>query len=128
MLTRCSTDLRYRFVSAAYADMLGTHAADIVGRPIIDVMGEEGWAGIQPYVTRVLAGERVEYESEVHFKGVGHRPLRVVYTPDRDCSGHVQGWIASILDISDGSAPMPHEARRSRPSGAPAPRRKPQTV
>ena len=101
MLTRCSRDLRYVFVSRAYAQMLGRHAAEIEGKPIVEVMGAQGFAGIRPYVERVLGGERVEYESDVHFSGVGARLLRVVYTPDRDQHGRVEGWIASILDITD---------------------------
>ena len=101
MLTRCSRDLRYLFVSRAYAGMVGRDAAEIQGKPIVDIMGTAGFASIRPYVERVLNGERVEYESDVHFSGVGTRFLRVVYTPDRDEQGHVVGWIASILDISD---------------------------
>jgi hypothetical protein len=64
-------------------------------------MGKEGFADIRPYVERVLAGERVEYESQVHFAGVGARLLRVAYAPDHDAAGHVTGWIASILDITN---------------------------
>src|SRR5262245_20314200 len=101
MVTRCSRDLRYVFVSRAYAQMLGRDAAEIQGKPIVEIMGAEGFAGIRPYVERVLDGERVEYESDVHFSGVGTRFLRVVYTPDRDGQGRVAGWIASILDITD---------------------------
>ena len=101
MMTCCSRDLQYRFVSRAYADMLGRHPADIEGTPIIEVMGDEGFTGIEPYVQRVLRGERVEFESDVKFAGVGTRFLRTVYTPDRDSQGQVIGWIASILDITD---------------------------
>jgi PAS domain S-box-containing protein len=101
MLTRCTRDLRYAFVSRAYAHMLGRDPAEIQGQPIVDVMGIEGFAGIRPYVERVLAGERVEYEGDVHFSGVGTRFLRVIYTPDRDRQGRIDGWIASILDITE---------------------------
>ena len=101
MLTRCSRDLRYVFVSRGYAQMLGRDPAELQGKPIVDIMGAEGFAAIRPYVERVLGGERVEYESEVHFSGVGPRFLRVVYTPDRDGQGRIDGWIASILDITD---------------------------
>ena len=101
MLTRCSRDLRYLFVSRAYAAMLGRDPADIEGSPIVDIMGDEGFSTIRPHVDRVLDGQRVEYESEVSFAGVGIRTLRVVYTPDRDSHGEIVGWIASILDITD---------------------------
>lgn len=49
----------------------------------------------------MLNGNRVEYESNVNFTGVGDRCLKVVYVPDRDHDGTVTGWIASILDVTD---------------------------
>jgi PAS domain S-box-containing protein len=101
MLTRCSRDLRYLFVSRAYARMLGREPEDIEGRPIAAVMGAEGFDDIRPYVERVLAGERVECESDVRLTGVGTRALRVVYVPDRDDMGAVNGWTASILDVTN---------------------------
>ena len=101
MMTRCSRDLRYLFVSRAYAKMLGRSPTDIEGKPIVEIMGDDGFAVIRPHVQRVLRGERVEFESAVTFAGVGPRFLRVGYTPDRDRQGQVIGWIASILDITD---------------------------
>ena len=100
MLTRCSRDLRYQFVSRAYAEMLGCQPADIAGRAIAAVMGEDGLETIRPYIETVLQGRRVEFECDIRFKETGVHSLRVVYTPDIDPEGHVQGWIASILDIS----------------------------
>jgi PAS domain S-box-containing protein len=101
MLTRCSRDLRYQFVSRTYAEMIGRQPADIAGKTIVEIMGEEGFETIRPYIDTVLNGTRVEFERHVNIKGVGVRSLRVVYTPDTDERGRVQGWIASILDISD---------------------------
>jgi len=101
MLTRCTRDLRYLFTSPAYAEMIGRTPAEIVGKPIVEIMGEEGLREILPHVERVLRGERVEYECTVPFKGVGPRLLHVIYTPDRDAAGYVQGWVASIRDVSE---------------------------
>ena len=100
MLTRCSRDLRYVFVSRAYADMLGRTPAEIEGRLISEIMGDEGFQTIRPHIDTVLSGGRVEYESDVMFAGVGRRALRVAYAPDRDANGEVVGWIASILDVT----------------------------
>ena len=101
MLTRCSRDLRYQFVSRAYAEMLGSEPADFAGKAIVEIMGEDGFETIRPYVETVLQGTRVEFECNIRFKTAGIHFLRVVYTPDTDSRGHVQGWIASILDIGE---------------------------
>ena len=100
VLSRCSRDLRYLFVSRAYAAMVGYTQKEIAGQPIINIMGKEGLRTIQPYIDRVLKGERVEYESEVPFLEGGSRVLHVVYLPDKSAKGEVIGWIASILDIT----------------------------
>ena len=97
----CNRDLRYVLVSRAYADMLGRDAADIEGRPIVEVIGAEGFATIQPYIEQVLGGEPVEYQGAVTLAGAGTRLLRVIYTADTDEDGRVTGWLASIVDLSD---------------------------
>jgi len=101
MLTRCSSDLRYLFVSEAYARMIGRRPEDVVGKKIIEVIGETGFETILPHVKAVLSGQRVEYEQAVHFKEVGARLLHVICTPDTDRLGNVSGWVASIIDITD---------------------------
>ncbi len=101
MLSRCTRDLRYRYVSRAYAAMVNRTPEEINGRPITEIMSEEGLKTIMPYVERVLNGERVEYEDEVDFRNGNERSLHVVYTPDTDNSGNINGWFASIVDITD---------------------------
>ena len=101
MLTRCSRDLRYQFVSRTYAEMVGRQPAEIAGKAIVDIMGEGGFETIRPYIETVLQGRRVEFECDIPLPGAVIRSLRVVYTPDTDERGHVRGWIASILDVSD---------------------------
>jgi len=99
MLTRCTRDLRYRYVSRAYAEMLGRHSDEINGKPLVEIMGKEGLKTILPYINTVLEGHTAEYEMEVAFKAIGTRWLHCVYTPDRDSDGNVIGWFASLTDI-----------------------------
>ncbi len=101
MLTRCSRDLRYLFVSEAYAAMIGRRPKEVVGRPIAEIMGETGFEAIRPHIEAVLHGNRVQYEQDVNFAGVGTRTLSVVYTPEKNEQGSVKGWIASILDMTE---------------------------
>ena len=101
MLTRCTRDLHYRYVSHAYAKMLGFTPERLAGKPIVDVIGKEGLKAIRPYIEKVLTGTEVEYEQDVPFTGIGNRFLHTVYIPDRDESGNVIGWMASIADLTE---------------------------
>jgi PAS domain S-box-containing protein len=100
-ITRCSRDLRYLRANETYATIAGLPLNEITGRPIVEVMGEAALTTILPYIERVLAGERVEYETEILFRNGAERSyFRVVYIPDRDPDGSVIGWIACISDIT----------------------------
>jgi PAS domain S-box-containing protein len=101
LLTRCSSDLRYVFVSEAYARMIDRRSDEVVGKKIVEVIGETGFQTILPHIKAVLSGQRVEYETDVYFKDVGVRLLHVIYTPDKDQFGDVLGWVASIIDITE---------------------------
>ena len=94
-LTRCSRNLHYIAANPAYAEIAGVPLQQIIGRPIIDVMGREGFEKIRPYVERVLGGESVEYETPVPFTMGGTRLLHVAYAPWREADGSVSGWVAS---------------------------------
>ena len=99
-LTHCSRDLRYLSANPAYAQWIGLPLEQIVGRPIMEVMGQAAFEIIRPRIERVLSGERVEYEDELPIAGE-RKWIHAVYTPDRDASGNVVGWVASVTDITE---------------------------
>jgi PAS domain S-box-containing protein len=101
MLIRCSSDLKYVFVNRAYAELVEKQPEEIVGKKIIEIIGERGLDVIRPYIEKVLAGEIVEYEERIVFQEIGPRFLRTIYRPERNKSGTVVGWLASIADITD---------------------------
>jgi len=99
-LTHCSRDLRYLSANPAYGQWVGLPLDQIVGRPMVEVMGQAAFEIIRPRVERVLNGERVEFEDELPIAGE-RKSLQGVYTPDQDASGNVVGWVASITDITE---------------------------
>jgi PAS domain S-box-containing protein len=101
MLTRCGRDLRYKYASAAYARMVGLSQAEIAGRPIVEVLGEDAFRTIEPYVEEVLEGKAVQYESKLDLANGERRHLTVAYLPDISETGEVIGWVASIVDITE---------------------------
>ena len=80
--------------------MFGVPAEEIVGRPIAEVMGRDAFETIRPYVERVLLGEKVEYEAEIPYQGIGTRVKQVTYVPERNETDEVIGWISSVVDIT----------------------------
>jgi len=100
-ITRCSRDLRYLRANETYAKIVGLPLGEIIGRPIVEVVGEAAFETIRPCIERVLAGERVEYESAVPLaRGQENAFFRVVAVPDRDPNGSVIGWIACVADLT----------------------------
>ena len=101
MLVRCSRDLRYRFVSEAYAHLIDRGRDEVIGKTIDEVIGARGLKTLQPYIDIVLQGEPVDFDCELEFPHSGWRCLAIAYRPERDPDGKVEGWIASLLDITE---------------------------
>lgn len=101
MLVRCSREKRYRFVSQEYARWLGKPRERVVGASIEEIIGLENFAIVRPHVEKVLQGSPVDFECEMYFAKVGRRNLHVSYRPELGAGGGVDGWIASMLDITE---------------------------
>ena len=101
LITECSRDFQYLFVNKPCADFLGKPVELIVGHSIPEIIGEAAFAVIRPHVERVLAGERVEYKTEIPYADAGLRYVHVAYVPGFDLQGSVCGWIAMINDLTE---------------------------
>lgn len=100
LLTRCSRDLRYVWVNQNYADWLRTPADQIIGRPIVDVVGREAFDALRPRFDQVLSGEKITCEDDVTFDRIGHRHISAAYTPTLDADGIADGWLALLRDVT----------------------------
>ena len=101
MLIQCKRDLHYTFVNRAYAEMLSLAPEQVIGKPIVEVIGTEALATLRPFIETVLQGVPVEFEEVIPLATVGPRWLRGAYLPDRDAKGNVRGWVASVTDITE---------------------------
>jgi PAS domain S-box-containing protein len=99
-VTLCSSDLRYLWVSPAYAQWLRKEPEEIAGRKIVDVIGNEGYEAIRPHIEQVLSGKTEEYEELVNYHGLGSRWIHAVYVPTKDSADSVNGWVAVVTDIT----------------------------
>ena len=94
------SDCRYRRVNETYERWFGLAREEIEGRHIGEVLGEAAWKAIQPHAERALTGEIVTFEEELPLRG-GPRWLHATYTPERDESGRVCGFVVHSADIGE---------------------------
>jgi PAS domain S-box-containing protein len=100
-VTRCSRDFRYLWANEVYANWICRPLSDIVDRPISEVLGKQAFEALRPLFNRVLSGEKVHYEQEAEFRGIGPRWISADYTPTFDAKGNVDGWVAVVVDITE---------------------------
>jgi len=91
----CRRDQTFQWVNPLYASWVGRPVERILGCKLGEVIGIEAAREIDPYIRRVLEGERVQYERLTRFAGLGERWLSWAYTPTSD------GWVAIGTDIHD---------------------------
>jgi PAS domain S-box-containing protein len=100
LVSYVGTDLRYRFVNKAYEEWFGLPTADILGKTIPDVLGQEDFALRRHGVEAALAGEQVRFEALTRHKRLGCRMTEIIYTPHWEGSG-VVGFFVHVHDVTE---------------------------
>src|SRR5262249_3214173 len=93
--------VRSRVRGGGAAGLIPRRSEEVIGKHVTDILGQEGFAAVRPYIEKVLRGEPTQYELEITFPGHEPRLLRGFYTPLLDEAGNPDGWIASLLDVGD---------------------------
>ncbi|MGI4820338.1 MAG: PAS domain-containing protein [Janthinobacterium lividum] len=91
---------KYRFANKAYEAWFGYEATSLIGRTLQSVVGELAYQRIQGYVERALAGERVDFETEMPYSPTKIKYIRGSYVPDVR-GGQVVGLYGLIDDITE---------------------------
>ena len=92
--------LRCRFANRAYAQTWGLDEHSIVGKPLVEIIGEQGYAEIAPNVERVLRGESLTYERTLRDAEGGSRVLEVSLRPHAGPDGRPLAAFVMIHDIT----------------------------
>jgi len=100
LLLHCDVAERYTFVNAAYAERFGLTPADVIGRRIVDVIGENAYASVRDHISTALRGERVESELLVPYP-YGQRWMHSHVVPDVGPDGGTRGFVAVIQDVTE---------------------------
>ncbi len=93
---------RYQFANAAYLQRWRKTADQIIGHSVAEVVDEYTLKQIDPHLTAALAGERQQYELRIVDPTNGRMGFQdVVYVPQCDPAGNVEGVHVVVIDVSD---------------------------
>lgn len=92
---------RYQFVNGTYSDWFGLDAAELIGKPIREVLGQRAYKTIKPLIARALGGESVSLHTEIHYKNIGSKFIHLNYVPDIADDGTVRGYFSLISDLTE---------------------------
>jgi PAS domain S-box-containing protein len=100
LISYVNKECRYVTCNEAYTTWFGLSRQEVIGRTMIEVVGEEAWENMAPYVETALRGQAVDYETEAKYRYGVTRWIHAVYTPHRGLDGQVAGFIVMVTDIS----------------------------
>ncbi len=95
-------DYTYQVANQTYLDWHETSAAEIVGRSVADMIGQEVFETVaKPHLDRCLAGEIVRYEQWFEYRHSLPRFLSVTYAPYAEPDGTISGIAVSLHDLTE---------------------------
>jgi PAS domain S-box-containing protein len=92
---------RYRFANQTYQEWFGVAPAEVIGKKVLEIFGEEIYSIVHPHIRAALKGEDVDFEAEIKYPLGAKRHVHVSYTPDFDTEGKVRGYFALTTDLTE---------------------------
>lgn len=90
---------RFTFLNSPALRFYGKTGENLVGQRISAIYTAAEFEKFGPFIARVLAGERVEFEDAMQIAGK-RKYFHASYIPDRNAAGEVMGFYALALDIT----------------------------
>lgn len=100
MVAYWDSDLRCQFANRPYIEWFGKNPDSLIGSSIRDLLGEQLFTLNEPYIRRVLSGEKQNFERTL-FKvdgSIGYTWAN--YIPDINGTGEVVGFYVLVSDVT----------------------------
>jgi PAS domain S-box-containing protein len=91
---------RYQFNNKTYEDWFGLPRSQVYGKSIMEVLGPEAYRKLEGHINTVLAGQPVEFLTELPYQYGGKRVVSALYIPHRE-DNQVKGYYALISDLTE---------------------------
>jgi PAS domain S-box-containing protein len=93
--------LIYRYANQQYSDWFGHTKQSIAGLSIREVIGEEVYRVVLPYVERAIEGQQVSYQYAMENQAGRRVHARSVLVPEFGSDGEVLGCFVLSVDVSE---------------------------
>ena len=94
-------DYVFRFVNAYYADWLGIPRDHLIGRKVVEVLGEALFEERRPFLERAFAGEAFSVEGAFLRLDGERQRWELSYIPHIEPDGSVPGTVIVAVDIEE---------------------------
>ena len=92
---------RYLYNNRTYETWFGKPRSALLGLHIKELLDEDYYQKIQPYIETVLAGKPVTFEMQSLNKSGNYYWTNTIYIPDFDNNNQVRGFFAMVEDITE---------------------------
>jgi PAS domain S-box-containing protein len=92
---------RYRFVNKEYEKWFEMPSSQIIGKSVLELVGEANYEIIKEHINDALSGKFVHYEDTLLLSNGKSRSVEAKYIPDRDKHGNVNGYFLMAQDVTE---------------------------
>lgn len=100
-LVYVDSDLVYRYANDAFLEYVGKTTDQVIGRSMLEVLGEARWNFLAPLVGRLRLGETLSHQRQLRYADGRVRWMSVRLTPRMDGAGRFLGYFATSSDIHE---------------------------
>ena len=83
---------RYRFVNKEYEKWFEKPSEQIIGKSVLEIVGEANYKIIKEHINNALSGKFVQYEDTLMLSDGKSHFIEAQYIPDKDRAGNVNGF------------------------------------
>ena len=95
---------RYLYNNRTYETWFGKSRHSLKGLPIAELVGQENYQKMLPYIKMALAGKEVAFETQSVARNGSFYWISATYIPDFAADGEVKGFFSMVEDITERKA------------------------
>jgi diguanylate cyclase (GGDEF)-like protein/PAS domain S-box-containing protein len=101
MIMYVDRELKCVFVNRRYADFFGFTPAELVGKPLRQIVGGAAYPQLEPHFVQALGGRPAVYQRNVRLSNGEDRCIEVKVVPRAAVEGEIPGCYSMAIDVTE---------------------------